>query len=345
MTSQSNPPHHSHHDTRLPQRLRDPNNIGEHDEYTLNTIAAAAAHHSDIQATTTSLQILPPSIPSSSMANGFAGLQPQPTPPAPSSPILIPSEESDSDAKEKQMSSPTSSTSTSSKDESEDELQDKVPIKTMKCKKPQKKTRGIVTMLKFHIHPSLIVVTARKWLQKTTDTQRDPIDKDGFLKDINVQSITQEKPAVHFRQKTCDTDHFFGPQVGTQQRQHCKVNGCISSFIPEVTTLRRHMESRHKAIYYEWCRTNEFQSMLPRDVKARKEALRKDAERQQTLEGHLKVLPAKEHAIKYTEKHFREAAIEWLIGTDQPLGALDHPKFKQMLELAAAAKDGINIPT
>ncbi|KAK7677280.1 hypothetical protein QCA50_019781 [Cerrena zonata] len=219
MTSQCNPPRRSHRDTRLPQRLRDPDNIGEHDEYTLNIIAAAVAHHRDIQATTISLQILSPSILSSSMANSFAGSQPQPTPPAPSSPILIPFEESDSDAKEKQTSSPTSSTSTSSEDESEEEIEDKVPIKTTKRKKPQKKTR------------------ARKQLQKTANTQQDPVDQDGFLKDIDVQSIAQEKPTVHFRQKTHDTDHFFGPQVGTQQRRHCKVNGCISDFVPEATTL------------------------------------------------------------------------------------------------------------
>ena len=57
--------------------------------------------------------------------------------------------------------------------------------------------------------------------------------------------------------------------------------------------------------------------MLPRDVTNRKNALEKEAQRQQTLDGHLQELSPKEQVIRYTEQRFREAAIEWLIVTDQ----------------------------
>lgn len=117
-----------------------------------------------------------------------------------------------------------------------------------------------------------------------------------------------------------------------------------------------------QAIYQEWCLKNDFESKLPKVVKARKAALDKEAERQQTLHAHLKDLPQKERVIKYTEQCFREAAIRWLIATDQvslpslvivhilisfyqPLGAMEHPTFKEMIELAAASTEGITVPS
>ena len=48
-----------------------------------------------------------------------------------------------------------------------------------------------------------------------------------------------------------------------------------------------------------------------------KETLAKESERQQTLHSHLKELPPREKVIRYTEQHFHEVAIEWLIMTDQ----------------------------
>lgn len=89
-----------------------------------------------------------------------------------------------------------------------------------------------------------------------------------------------------------------------------------SHFVLEVTTLRRHMQARRKVcyayfskvfahrsyeIYQEWCRNNDFDSRLPKDMTARKEALAQEAEHQQTPHGYLKELPPKERVIKYSE--------------------------------------------
>ncbi|KAJ7920861.1 hypothetical protein B0H13DRAFT_1563118, partial [Mycena leptocephala] len=38
------------------------------------------------------------------------------------------------------------------------------------------------------------------------------------------------------------------------------------------------------------------------------------------------------------------AALEWLIATDQPIAALNHPKFRTMIEIAARATNGVKIP-
>lgn len=38
---------------------------------------------------------------------------------------------------------------------------------------------------------------------------------------------------------------------------------------------------------------------------------------QTTLDSHLRDIPSKEHVLPYTDALFREAAIEWLISTDQ----------------------------
>jgi hypothetical protein len=60
--------------------------------------------------------------------------------------------------------------------------------------------------------------------------------------------------------------------------------------------------------------------MLPSDVKAHKEAVKTaNREEQGTLDPHLQEIPRAERTIPYSEKIFRDAAIEWLISTDQVL--------------------------
>ena len=51
-----------------------------------------------------------------------------------------------------------------------------------------------------------------------------------------------------------------------------------------------------------------------------------------------------ERVLPYTDKLFRQAAIEWLVATDQPLQALEHPKFKDMIDVAARATNGVKLP-
>lgn len=108
--------------------------------------------------------------------------------------------------------------------------------------------------------------------------------------------------------------------------------------------------------------------MLPCDVKKRKEALAAEKERkkQTQLDPHLKERSKKERVISYSHELFRKAAIEWLIATDQvrlslvlaafgtpythnldlqPISALEHPLYARMIETAAAARDGVEIPS
>ena len=57
-----------------------------------------------------------------------------------------------------------------------------------------------------------------------------------------------------------------------------------------------------------------FESMLPGDVKGRKEK----AERvQQTINSHLTERKLAERVVPYSDKVFKQAAIEWLVATDQ----------------------------
>jgi hypothetical protein len=56
--------------------------------------------------------------------------------------------------------------------------------------------------------------------------------------------------------------------------------------------------------------------MLPKDAKKR----RRDAQIRETqshLDSHLREKPQKERVVPYTDEIFREAAIEWLVSTDQ----------------------------
>ncbi|KAI0742039.1 hypothetical protein C8Q80DRAFT_1110649, partial [Daedaleopsis nitida] len=118
--------------------------------------------------------------------------------------------------------------------------------------------------------------------------------------------------------------------------------------VSDASTLIRHLDSTHRALYHKWARKNSFESRLPSDIELRKEAKaaakRRQAE-QTTLDGHLHDMSKHERNIMYSEDNFRRAVVEWLICTDQPLSAVEHPKFKVMIKTAAAATDGVKIPS
>ena len=80
-----------------------------------------------------------------------------------------------------------------------------------------------------------------------------------------------------------------------------------------------------------------------------------------SIDPHLQERVPKEHVIPYSDGLFRQTALEWLIETDQvpfrltvassfiyhmnqPIQALDHPKFKEMISVAARATHGVTIP-
>ncbi|KAK0219520.1 hypothetical protein EDD85DRAFT_771112 [Armillaria nabsnona] len=113
--------------------------------------------------------------------------------------------------------------------------------------------------------------------------------------------------------------------------------------VNELSTLRRHCQSFHKATYQKWAGDNGFASMLPDDRKELK-AAKTESERQTRLDPHLKEREKKEVVLPYTDELFREVSIEWLVATDQPIDAFEHPAFKKMIHIASRASDGVRIP-
>lgn len=105
--------------------------------------------------------------------------------------------------------------------------------------------------------------------------------------------------------------------------------------VAEITTLRRHLQAYHSVqsrhlrytawilipnsqeAYHVWAKANDFMSMLPRDTDARRKQLAKQKATQSTLTLHLREKPPPPSVVKYTDALFRDAAIEWLIATDQ----------------------------
>ncbi|KAG2109470.1 hypothetical protein BD769DRAFT_1365460, partial [Suillus cothurnatus] len=83
-------------------------------------------------------------------------------------------------------------------------------------------------------------------------------------------------------------------------------------------------------------KANTFTSKLLGDLTAKK---KKAAHTQQQIDAHLTKHKLSERTIPYTHNNFRKAAIEWLFTTDQPIQALEHSKFKEMIDVALCARE------
>ncbi|KAI6127205.1 hypothetical protein F5141DRAFT_974791, partial [Pisolithus sp. B1] len=94
--------------------------------------------------------------------------------------------------------------------------------------------------------------------------------------------------------------------------------------------------------YLKWSAANGFMLMLPNDMKQQcKDAVSSAwsvLRRQSSLEGHL---VERGPIVQFSESAFHEATISWLIETDQPIHALQHPSFGRMVEIASHARNGI----
>ncbi|KAI0040533.1 hypothetical protein FA95DRAFT_1502712 [Auriscalpium vulgare] len=112
--------------------------------------------------------------------------------------------------------------------------------------------------------------------------------------------------------------------------------------VSDASTLRRHLGAMHKGAHDEWASKADWLSKLPADVKARKEHQKQAT--QSRLDPHLQEKPVTERVVPYSDKLFRNAAIQWLIETNQPIQAFDHPSFKNMINVAARATNGVVIP-
>ncbi|PCH43347.1 hypothetical protein WOLCODRAFT_86235 [Wolfiporia cocos MD-104 SS10] len=111
------------------------------------------------------------------------------------------------------------------------------------------------------------------------------------------------------------------------------------SVVNEVTTMRRHLQSAHSGSYREWAAKSHFISMLPNDIKKRKDM--KLSQKQTRLDPHLR--ERAECIPPYSHLAFRQAAIEWLVATDQPIQALEHPAFRNMIQIASRATGAVVI--
>ncbi|KAF9016873.1 hypothetical protein BDP27DRAFT_1169342, partial [Rhodocollybia butyracea] len=109
----------------------------------------------------------------------------------------------------------------------------------------------------------------------------------------------------------------------------------------DISTLRRHLGLKHEYPYRQWAKANNFRSMIPKDVAERKKATAAAAASQSTINDHAVPLEPKAKVIPYSHELFQQAALEWLIETDQPISALEHPKFQNMISVAARATHGV----
>ncbi|KAG2098456.1 uncharacterized protein F5147DRAFT_557572, partial [Suillus discolor] len=114
--------------------------------------------------------------------------------------------------------------------------------------------------------------------------------------------------------------------------------------VKDLSTCRRHLEKDHELTYNKWAGENSFDSMLLKAVAKRRNDTLKASASQTGLDNHLHERPKAERILPYSDKLFREAATEWLIATDQPIQALDHPNFHKLVDVASRATNGVKIP-
>lgn len=101
------------------------------------------------------------------------------------------------------------------------------------------------------------------------------------------------------------------------------------SIVSDVSTLRRHLEALHSVSllliplsylnslqrkYRKWAQKSNFESKLPGDVQKRKAAAEIVT---RTLDRDLREKKVTERVVPYSDKSFHQAAIEWLVATDQ----------------------------
>jgi trans-aconitate methyltransferase len=99
--------------------------------------------------------------------------------------------------------------------------------------------------------------------------------------------------------------------------------------------------------------------MLPEDTKKRRAVMVEETLRQSQVNEHFEKAKPEDKPKVYTDEIFNEAAIQWLIETDQvsivtvsclhtnhasqPIQAFEHPAFKNMIDIAARATRGVKL--
>ena len=72
----------------------------------------------------------------------------------------------------------------------------------------------------------------------------------------------------------------------------------------------------YHGVYQAWCKARNFASMLPDDTKASRAAALETLLQTQ-VNAHFKVADPNDKPIPFSDELFKEAAIQWLIETDQ----------------------------
>ncbi|KIL57453.1 hypothetical protein M378DRAFT_63818, partial [Amanita muscaria Koide BX008] len=92
--------------------------------------------------------------------------------------------------------------------------------------------------------------------------------------------------------------------------------------------------SYNQGLYHRWCKSAGFLSMIPEDAKAWRKAIANTKEQTQ-VDDHFHHINLEDKPIPYSDETFKEAAIQWLVETDQPLAVFEHPSFQRMIHIAS----------
>ncbi|PPQ87326.1 hypothetical protein CVT26_004408, partial [Gymnopilus dilepis] len=114
--------------------------------------------------------------------------------------------------------------------------------------------------------------------------------------------------------------------------------------VDERSTKRRHLQAAHATAYRKWAKENNFESRLPCDTKKKCEETAEQLV-QTSVNDHFQTVSSEDKPTPYTDETFKQAAIEWLIETNQPIQAFDHPKFQKMIDIASRATRDVKLPS
>ncbi|KAF8236117.1 hypothetical protein L208DRAFT_1073764, partial [Tricholoma matsutake] len=99
-------------------------------------------------------------------------------------------------------------------------------------------------------------------------------------------------------------------------------------------TLQHHLEACHSGKYCNWAKTANIVLKLPGDIKKWKAAAEKAT---CTLDHDLIEKKLSEQVVPYLDKLFCRVAC----GMDQPIQALEHPKFHELIDVTSHATNGV----
>ncbi|KAI0282709.1 hypothetical protein BC826DRAFT_921438, partial [Russula brevipes] len=88
----------------------------------------------------------------------------------------------------------------------------------------------------------------------------------------------------------------------------------------------------------------DFFLMLPKDAKARRQDAITNVKEQSQVDDHFVHVKPEDRPAPFSDALFEDAAIQWLIETDQPVAAFEHHTFQNMIHMASRATRTVNIP-